>query len=406
MQPDSPLTAPRIAVHDPSALSGPRLLKVALVFVGALLLCILGYLAVTVPASWFPAAKPRAFVAKDMTVTRGSGTLVGDELVITSADATGNTLVTLTSDFRSADYAGVAWIAIDIPETASARLFWRTDYRPDKLNSVAVTIVSGRVLPVVMTGNPDWLGKVTGLALAIKGPLPAPLHIRGVVVKPMGAMEILRDRAGEWFAFEAWTGTSINTVTGGADVQDLPLPALLAAAALLTIAVAFVWFRVRHRGYAVSVAGVVAGVFVAAWFLLDARWTWNLAQQVRATEAQYGGKDLRDKHLVMEDGPLYAFIEKARGVLPKEPTRIFVMADAAFFRNRAAYHLYPHNVHSEPVFNAIPPAGVMRSGDWIVVYQRRGVQFDPAQQKLRWDDQTVPAELKLVEPGAALFRIP
>ena len=438
MQTDSPSPATRTADHDPSTESPPvvapasgdaaastptpppavasaaassalpalRLLKIAIVFLAAVLLCVVGYLAVAVPGAWFPQATPRAFVAKDLVVTRGNGSLVGDELVITSADATGNILVTLTSDFRSADYAGVAWIAIDLPETASVRVFWRTDYRPDRLNSVGAPVESGRILPVLLKGNPEWLGKVTGLALAIKGTLTTPLHIRGVVVKPMGAMELLRDRAGEWFAFEAWTGTSINTVTGGADVQDLPLPMLLAAAALLTIVASLVWFRVRHRGYAVPIAGVMISVFASAWFLLDARWTWNLARQVTATGAQYGGKDLRDKHLAMEDGQLYTFVEKARTVLPKEPARIFVMADAPFFRNRAAYHLYPHNVFSEPLRNAIPPASVMRSGDWIVVYLRRGVQFDASQQKLRWDDQTIPAELKLVEPGAALFRIP
>ena len=39
-------------------------------------------------------------------------------------------------------------------------------------------------------------------------------RIRGVIVKPMGTVEVLRDRAGEWLAFEGWTGTSINTITG------------------------------------------------------------------------------------------------------------------------------------------------------------------------------------------------
>ena len=50
----------------------------------------------------------------------------------------------------------------------------------------------------------------------------------------MGAIELLRDRVGEWLAFERWNGASINTITGGADVQDLPLPALLATVVLLS----------------------------------------------------------------------------------------------------------------------------------------------------------------------------
>jgi hypothetical protein len=40
------------------------------------------------------------------------------------------------------------------------------------------------------------------------------------------------------------------------------------------------------------------------------------------------------------------------------------------------------------------------------VFRRHAIQFDRAQGKLRWDgNQTVNAELKLLEPGAALFVI-
>jgi hypothetical protein len=46
----------------------------------------------------------------------------------------------------------------------------------------------------------------------------------------------------------------------------------------------------------------------------------------------------------------------------------------------------------------------MRPGDWILVWQRPGIQYDPAQHKLRWDgQQIVSAEAKLVGDGAALF---
>ena len=129
-------------------------------------------------------------------------------------------------------------------------------------------------------------------------------------------------------------------------------------------------------------------------------------RQVRVTAATFAGLDLRGKHLAMEDGPLYAFLEKARAVMPKEPARVFIVSDAAYFRNRAAYHLYPNNVFAEPISNAMPPASRLRAGDWLLVYQQHGVQFDQAQGRLRWDgDQIVSAELKLAEPGSALFLI-
>jgi hypothetical protein len=40
------------------------------------------------------------------------------------------------------------------------------------------------------------------------------------------------------------------------------------------------------------------------------------------------------------------------------------------------------------------------------VYQRRGVQYDAALQRLRWDGGVpVAAELVLTEAGAAMFRM-
>ena len=54
----------------------------------------------------------------------------------------------------------------------------------------------------------------------------------------------------------------------------------------------------------------------------------------------------------------------------------------------------------------MPAPNSLRPGDYLVVYQRRGVQFDSAQQKLRWDGgEPVSAELLLAEGGGAAFRI-
>jgi hypothetical protein len=92
--------------------------------------------------------------------------------------------------------------------------------------------------------------------------------------------------------------------------------------------------------------------------------------------------------------------------LPATPARIFVASEADYFRERAAFHLYPHNVYAEPRSNALPPSERLKPGDWMLVYQRRGVQFDPSAGKLRWDGGApVSAQLKLRGEGAALFLI-
>jgi hypothetical protein len=400
---DAALAAPLLAKAPSSRAAWGR---VALLFFAGLVVCTGAYLALTVPRAWFPAATPKAWAADNLALARGAGAIADNELVITAPDSTGTTIVSVVVKFRSFEYSAIAWVAKNIPGEADVRLIWQNDYSPETIFSTRVRIEAGRTLPAMVTNERGWIGNITGLALLIQGPLPQPARIRGVVAKPMGAFEILGDRVREWLAFESWTGTSINTVTGGPDLQDLPLPLLLACTVALAVAIAWLLRYYRPRWFPLPLPMVLAALFVAASLVLDGRWTWNLARQLAATRAQYAGLDSRGKYLASEDGPLYAFVEKARKVLPESPARVFVFADTHYFRGRAAYHLYPHNVYFDPVMNTVPPPGALHSGDWIVVFQRRGIQYNAAEQRLRWDGgQTVAAELKLVDPLGAVFLI-
>lgn len=405
-----PPAAPSLTGSAPPTAGSRRIpvqaLRAVIIFGAALLLCLIGYLFAAVPGAWLPAAATKSWGAKDLVMVRGSGSVVGDELVVTAPDATGTTIVSLTTQIRSSQFPAIAWIGADFPEHAKVTMLWNSDYLPGKVQAAPVAVEAGRLRPVQVIGTRRWVGNITGLALTVQGPLAMPLRIRGVVAKPMGALDMLRDRAAEWFAFEGWTGTSIDNVVGGADVQDLPLPLLLGAAFALATAMAYALGRWGPRGFGPSAAGVIAGAFLLAWLAQDARWTWNLARQVAETASRYGGKDSRAKDLAAEDGALYAFIEKARAALPKAPVRVFVLADAPYFRGRAAYHLYPHNVYADVLGAAPAPAGAIRPGDWVLAWQREGVQYDPAQHTLRWDGRAaLSAEAKLIGDGAALFVI-
>ena len=373
-------------------------------FAFALVAGIALYAALSVSGAWFPAASAKVLSARDLALTRGTGALERDALVITAVDPSGLALVTANSDFRSSEFPVVAWAGANFPEGADVRFLWRTDYAPAKLNSIPVAIAAGRLMPVVMLKNPDWVGRITGIALAVRGPLAGPARVYGVAAKPGGVASQLADLRREWFEFEPWSGTSINTITGGADVQDMPLPTLVAVAMALA---AVGWFALAYRRRRTAALPIVLAVlFVVAWLVVDAQWMSNLARQAEATRAQFGGKDLRERHAAMEDGPLYQFVEKARAKMPAPPARVFVVAEAAYFRGRAAYHLYPHNVLFDPRENSAPPVASLRPGDYVLVYQRRGVQYNAEDRKLRFEGgEPVAAEPVLVEPGAALFRV-
>lgn len=373
--------------------------------IAATLVAVLGYVALATPGPWFPRQAPVAWSAAQLNLVRGSGGLVNDALVVTASGADGSVLISLDTELRSDQYPAIAWAAIDVPEGADLRLLWRSDVAPARVNSVRIPVESGRPLPVILADNPAWLGRVKGLALFVGTRLDKPMHVRGVVAKPMGALSVMGDRVREWLAFETWTGESVNEIAGGADLQDLPLPLFAAATGALAVALWSLWTRALRRPFGwlpfAAVAALAAGTAV-----LDLRFTWNLARQVAETSARYRNLDLRERHLAAEDGPLYAFVEKARALLPATPARVFVAAGAHFLRSRAAYHLYPHYVFHDPVRDTMPRADTLRPGDWLLLYQRRGVQYDSATRRLRWDGGApVPAKLELAGEGAALFRI-
>jgi len=397
----SPTTPAVPLTPDPSR----DALRLALAGVVALLVVVLGYAAVATPRAWFPRQEPLAWNARQLALVRGAGSLVGDELVVTAAGADGSVLVSLESDFRSDQLPGIAWSAIDMPEGADVRLLWRSDVAPARLNSARIAVESGRPVLVVLADNPAWVGRVKGLALFVGTRLDKPLRVRGVVAKPLGVVDVVGDRLREWLAFEPWTGESVNEITGGADLQDLPLPAFVVATGLLAVALWLALTRALKLSLAWLPVAAVA-TFAAGWTVLDLRYTWNLVRQNAETTARYRGLDLREKHLAAEDGDLYAFVEKVRAALPAAPARIFVGAEAHYLRSRAAYHLYPHNVLYDPARDVLPRADALHPGDWLFVFRRRGVQFDGATRRLRWDGgPPVDATLVVGGDGAALFRI-
>jgi hypothetical protein len=336
----------------------------------------------------------------------GTGSTDKETLVVTPADASGTIIVTLTVALSAGDYRGVAWHVAGLPPGTEARLLWRSEFKPGRTFSLAIPMEADRLAPLVASRDPNWIGPLNGIALALRLPVLETVRITDVTVDPLTLRSQLAGRLRDWMTFEAWNGASINTVVGGADLQELPLPVLLGLAVVLAAAAALAIARWRPQWIGAGLPLALVVTFALAWLVLDARWQWNLARQVIVTGHRYAGLDWRGKHLAAEDGPLFQFIEKVRANLPATPTRVFMFAEAHYFRGRGAYHLYPHNVFFDPWTNVVPPSTEMHSGDYVVVYHRRGIQFDAAQGMLRWDSSPpIAAEPLVVEPGAALFRI-
>lgn len=377
-------------------------IAVAIAYVTGLALVLAAYLAfntTTIRA----ADNSRSYAATAMQIARGTGQVERGTLIARAPDGEA-LIVSVVTDFRARDLGSVAWDASGLPPNADVRLLFSSDYRRRVFNRPLV-VEDGRVLPISLAGDRDWLGRITGLAIAVRAP-GAAVQIRGVSARPQSAGQLLADRVQEWFAFEGWTGTSINTVTGGASSQSLPLTVPVALAALFAIAALALARRFARRWIAHGLPTLAAFVFVASWALLDVRWTANLARQVAATWERYQGLGVDERLRAAEDGDLAAFIEKAKASMPAEPARVLVLAQAHYFRGRAGWHLLPHRAYWEPVSDVAPAPGVLHAGDFVLVWQRPGLAYDPATRRLRFDNGVeLDAALVAGERGAALFAI-
>jgi hypothetical protein len=382
---------------------GATLVATVVAFVLGCAIALAAYVAIN-GGSLRDAGEPQTFGIAKMAVPRGTAKRDGDTLVA-QAPANDVLIVAVPSGFRARELSSVAWDAVDVPPGADVRLLFNTDYKPRAVQSRALVVEDGRVQPISLAGDPDWLGRITGLALAVRAP-GATIRVRGVTVKSQTASQLVGDRAREWFRFEPWNGTSINAVTGGAQAQTLPLPVPVGIAALIALAalaLARRFFPARLPGTLVSIA---AGVFVLAWGLLDVRWTVNLARQNAETVGRYGGKDAAGRALAAEDGDLYRFIEKAKGAMPADPQRVVVLSSAHYYRGRAGWHLLPHRALWSPATDAAPARGALRAGDYLVVWQDTHARFDAGSGRLHFDNGVdLPAKLVLADGDGAVYAI-
>jgi hypothetical protein len=385
----------------------PRASRVALwIFLASALICTFVYLAMTVQGPWFSSARTLHWTPGDLSVTEGSAQLSPDGLAVRASDAVHPVRIAINTSLRATDYPVIAWETLGVSDDLEVAVLWQNEYEPGRVFNQRVDVEAGRVQPISLARNNKWVGRISGVALAVRGNFSEPMVIRGASAKTMSPREVLGDRVAEWFKFEPWNGSSINTLIGGADTQDLPMSFTFAVIFAFAALIYFVFARWRPQWVGSWRPVIIGAMFLGAWIALDARWMWNLARQVNVTAKLYAGKSWHERHLAADDRAVFAFIEKVRAQLPPPPARIFVVADEHYFRDRSAYHLYPYNVFFDPWRNTMPPASAVRPGDFMVVYQRRGVQYDAAQQRLRWEGGApVGAELLLADAGAAVFRI-
>ena len=182
---------------SPSQLAPSALLIAVAVFATSAVLCVIGYLALTVSGPWVGGPSERHWTAQELTVRRGDARPGKDGISVLGPDETGIVVIALNASLRSRDYPVIAWDALNVPDGVEATLLWYSDFRASRTLTRALAIEGHRIAPTDLAQDRNWIGTIGGLALALRGSFGEPIFVRGVSAKPMTPTQILSDRARE-----------------------------------------------------------------------------------------------------------------------------------------------------------------------------------------------------------------
>ena len=340
---------------------------------------------IAVPGKWFPRAPRRPCVGTEGSCSptaRGRSSV--DGLHVAPSDASGLAVVSLKPTIRAADYAAIEWMRSDgcRPCRRVADLAYRRQAGTEQFG--AADRVSGRPASRRVPRHPAWIGRITGLALAMRGPMAEPVRIRGVVAKTMGATEMFAIASREWFAFEALerrVDQHGHRRCGPAGLAASrccsPRPSRSCSGAL------------RRRGLAPAIprkgtacSRSVVGFVLIAWLVLDTRWTRNLLRQVDVTAARFAGKSYVRQAACTSRMRRCSIRREGQGSDAERPRFAFSWPPIAdYFRGRAAYHLYPHNAYFARAPTRFRRLRACAPATGSLVFLRQGIQFDAAARR-------------------------
>jgi hypothetical protein len=353
---------------------------------------------------WSGAPAPIVATGADLVAVQGTGRKDGQWFVLEAPGAEGVAVLTAKlAPFQASEFPRVDW-TIDSAQPAEMVFVWRTREHPRRNYSKRLQWLVSGVAPLELSADDGWSGTITGVALLVRSNLPVPLRVGSVrIVSPSAsaaAAEIFR----QWGSHIVLRGYSIGFPFDAERAHDLT--ALIAVAFAEGLALSAYVLLARWRGWPRD-RRIVWGIFLGGWLLLDLRWQANLWGEVGERARRFAGKTTEEKHLAAEDAPLYTLVEKMKTALPSKPARIVLYCDNAFLCARAAFFLYPQNVHRAVHRGVAPPApDEFHSGDYVLLVYSRALGYDRERQLAVWrDGRSRAAEEILLQPEALLLRI-
>jgi hypothetical protein len=344
----------------------------------SIVLLVGGYFALAASGGWFATTRPLEIRIEDALVVRGESVWRGP-LWAPAADAEGILIIRLTdSVLDTAAFPTFRMAALGDTPPMSARLIWRQAEGSRNTFAKNIAWKNDGLERVVLAGDPEWHGKVSGVGIVLRMQPRRALMIRSATLLPDTGRSIFAQLASEWFDFEPWGEYSVNYLYGGSpNPRVLMLPAMFLIAA---IAFAIYFWLARRKGLAPRL-GVGIAFALVAWIALDARWQLNLMSNLRLTADRYAGKTMDEKHRAAEDANIYLLAEAIRRGLPPGVTSVTLVSDLAnldLFVGKLRYYLFPLALLSKP--DALDPRTVL-----AIVEPARTV-LDPASGTIKLSD--------------------
>jgi hypothetical protein len=248
-----------------------------------------------------------------------------------------------------------------------AKVLWRRADQPDRTFSLAIPWVGEGTERVSLAADPEWRGRIIGVAIAVRLPPRTPLAFASMSILPDTGRSVAREVFAEWSAVEPWTQASVHYLRGGSPNPRAPLS--LAAGAVALLATAVYVALAKWRQVPVSLASIASLVLIP-WLALDLRWQAHLVRNHAQAASLFAGKSIEDKHRAADDQEIYNLAESIRRSLPQGVTKVTLASDltaSPYFLGKLRYYLFPLWLHPKPE-DAV-------GGEIVAVFQSSAVTF-------------------------------
>jgi len=256
--------------------------------------------------------------------------------------------------------------------------FWRAAHS-GKLNSIALEETP--IDHINLKDLDGWTGNLIEYGFIFTQQPDLVWTLKNLSFSSDSLEQSLLDKLSKWLELEPWSLHSVNFIYGGGTRGVIPPPIVVGIWTALSLLL--YWLFSRRSQQSINKTVVITAL-LAGWILLDARWLFNLLQQVEITHNSYAQQDNTDNRQTGIDQDYFRFFQHLnKNVLPSSPQFIYVLDNNSnYFRAKTPWWLAPHNTLNIDTFPR--PQYAKKGGYVLLLHPAAEIIYDGSTQSLRW----------------------